>query len=229
MPHDFELVGIVPWGRAFAEYRAFFSLGDVPPAARVLDCGGGPASFAAEWAALGGVAVAADPLYLRSPGWIEAEFEAVVPRMIEGMVRARDRFNWDVHRDPEHVVRRRRAALHAFLEDYGSSSRRASYVAARLPRLPFPEDSFDLVLCSHLLFLYSEELDLDAHVDALREMLRVGREVRVFPLLDMDGGRSRHVERALKALQAIAEPEVVPVAFEFQRGGTEMLRVRRTL
>ncbi len=57
-------------------------------------------------------------------------------------------------------------------------------------------------------------------------MLRVGQEVRVFPLLDMQGEKSAHVEPLLPALcDAGFSAEVQPVGYEFQIGGNEMLRV----
>lgn len=36
---------IVPWGRAYNEYRLMFSLSAQNLSSGVLDCGGGPASF----------------------------------------------------------------------------------------------------------------------------------------------------------------------------------------
>ena len=101
----------------------------------------------------------------------------------------------------------------------------AHYVSASLPELPFLPKSFDLVLCSHLLFLYSAEFDFEAHLAFLREMLRVGREVRVYPLFDMDGRPSAHLEGAIQTLQASTHVELVPLSFEFRCGDSKMLRL----
>jgi len=61
-------------------------------------------------------------------------------------------------------------------------------VAAALPTLPFPDRSFDLVLSSHLLFSYTDRLDVAFHLAALLELARVSRgQVRVFPLVDYNG------------------------------------------
>lgn len=100
------------------------------------------------------------------------------------------------------------------------------YVAGALPEPPFRSKSFDLVLCSHLLFLYSAELSLQMHVASIEEMLRVGAEVRIFPLLDLEGRPSVHLEGVLAALEPRAEADLVPVRFEFQKGAREMLRIR---
>ena len=109
MSRDFDLRGVVaPWGRSAAEYEAFFALADVPPSARVLDCGGGPASFNAQWSRRGRFVVAADPIHRRTAGDIIAEFEPTATRMLEGMREAQDRFRWDHYGGAEAVVERRR-------------------------------------------------------------------------------------------------------------------------
>jgi SAM-dependent methyltransferase len=225
MANEFRLDGVVPWGREADEYEALFALGDVPASARVLDCGGGPASFTAEWRARGRRVTAADPLYAFESAAIRARFDAARAPMREGMARAHAEFVWEFYESEDEVVTRRERALARFCADRDAHPER--YVAASLPVLPFASDSFELVLCSHLLFLYSAELSLELHVESLREMLRVGAEVRVFPLLDLDGAPSRHLEPALAALRAEARAERVTVPFEFRRGSREMLRVTR--
>jgi|SRR5919108_21690 ubiquinone/menaquinone biosynthesis C-methylase UbiE len=119
------------------------------------------------------------------------------------------------------------SALAAFVADFQSPHPAGRYVAARLPELPFKSEFFDLVLCSHLLFLYSREFDLDMHIASLREMLRVGREVRVFPLLDMDGQPSTHVDPTVRALRTSADVEFISVPFEFRYGDSRMLRLTK--
>ena len=224
MDGEFRLDGIVPWGRTADEYEAFFALHQVDADARILDCGGGPSSFAAEWAARGRRVVAVDPIYKFEDREIRARFDATCEPMRAGMLNARQRFVWDFYRSPEAVVERRRRALDLFLADRALGTGR--YVAAALPDLPFGGRTFDLVLCSHLLFLYSADLNAEMHVASIREMLRVGSEVRIFPLLDLHGRPSSHVEPTLAALRHRTKAQLVDVAFEFQRGARQMLRVR---
>jgi uncharacterized SAM-dependent methyltransferase len=76
------------------------------------------------------------------------------------------------------------------------------------------------------LFLYSEQLSKDFHIDSIKELCRVAEEVRIFPLLELGSRRSRHLELVLKALkQQGYSVEILPVEYEFQRGGNEMIRV----
>lgn len=42
------LAGVTPWGRRAFECRAFFDLPEHPGPGRILDCGAGPSSYAAE-------------------------------------------------------------------------------------------------------------------------------------------------------------------------------------
>jgi hypothetical protein len=101
-------------------------------------------------------------------------------------------------------------------------------VNAGLPSLPFADGAFDLALCSHFLFLYSRQHDATFHVAAMRELCRVAREVRVFPLLALGGQPSPHMGAAREALTAEGwHSSIERVPYEFQRGGFEMLRVRR--
>lgn len=223
---EFELDGIVPWGRTAQEYEQFFDLARLVPGARILDCGGGPSSFAAEYAERGFRTVSIDPIFAFSPDAIRGRFDATVDAMVEGMRRAHARLNWSYYGSPEQVVELRRLALSRVLEDRAAPTARAAYVCGALPGLPFAAASFDLALCSHLLFLYSEDLSLDFHLRAARELLRVANEVQVFPLLDMEGRESSHLEPLVSELAPECEVELLPLAFEFQRGGGRMLRLR---
>lgn len=97
---------------------------------------------------------------------------------------------------------------------------------ARYPALPFDDGQFDLVLSSHFLFTYADRLDSEFHQRALVELLRVCRgEVRVFPLLDQGGhALGPMIEELLGRLRrGGTTAEVRPVAYEFQRGGNQML------
>jgi hypothetical protein len=105
---------------------------------------------------------------------------------------------------------------------------RGCYVEAVLPDLPFPDQSFDLALCSHFLFLYSEQLGPAFHRAAALELSRVARDVRVFPLLALGGRPSPHLDTVMQCLgEAGASVAVDPVPYEFQRGANQMLRVTR--
>ena len=172
--------------RSFTEYVAFFDLDAERLPARILDCSAGASSFVAEANARGIDAVAADPAY----GLVE---EALTNRTNSGipsgnaMIDANsDRFVFDWYQTPQRRAEMRRAALTMFQEHHHAHPER--YIAAALPELPFASKSFDLALCSHLLFTWATHLDEQWHFDALIELCRVAEEVRVFPLVLQGAG-----------------------------------------
>lgn len=229
LDREFDLNGVAPWGRRLSEYSAFLSLGDLRGFAPVLDAGGGPSSFAAEAHDLGIAAVAADPLYDLGGTDIRARFDVTAEAMRTGLRRARYRFNWSYYGSEETVFRLRREALDLFLDDFERGKEEGRYVPASLPVLPFADGAFRLALCSHLLFLYGDELDFAFHLAALRELLRVAEEVRVFPLVNLDGLPSSHLPGAVSVLRAEgANVELFDVPFEFQRGARRMLKLSRS-
>src|ERR1041385_2945036 len=138
---------IVPWGRLAREYELMFALTPREMGGRILDCGGGPASFAAEMAARGVRAVAVDPIYAFSPAQIRERFEAIARPMIDHVRNTPDWWTWTFHRDPDDLLAHRRAALETFLADYQSGLAKGRYIVGELPALAFPDNSFALALC----------------------------------------------------------------------------------
>jgi hypothetical protein len=230
MSKDFSFSGVVSWGRSFQEYAAFFALDEaLLKRGAVLDVGGGPASFTYEAHAKGIDVTAVDPVYAQSGAFIHAGCVNTRPAVIEGYRRAHHRVNWDMYGTAEGLVAWRFEALEIFLKDFEAGKTAGRYVVGSLPNLPFPDDRFALALCSHMMFLYSHVLDLDFHVAALTEVLRVAAEARVFPLLTLDGDLSPHLTPAMAALEKRGlVPEIVEVPYEFQKGGNRILRITRS-
>lgn len=192
----------------------------------VLGCGDGPASFNAEAARHGHRVFSCDPIYQFSAQEIRRRVHEVYDQIMDQLHPNQDAYVWQLFASPEELGRVRMAAMYRFLDDYDRGKREGRYINASLPFLPFPDSTFDLALCSHLLFTYSEHLSLDFHRDAILEMCRVAREVRIFPLLDIGGRRSAHLEPILSGLQEAGYGATcVPVAYEFQRGAKAFLCV----
>jgi len=131
---------------------------------------------------------------------------------------------WDYHHSPDDLRKNRVEAIHTFIADYDRGKAAGRYVTAELPRLNIPNQQFDLVLCSHLLFLYSAQLPYSFHLESIQAMLKVSREVRIFPLLTLMLERSPHLAPIMQTLQEQGySPKIVKVPYEFQKGGNEML------
>jgi hypothetical protein len=121
----------------------------------------------------------------------------------------------------------RMASMQQFLADFPLGLQHGRYRVEALPTLPFESKQFDLALCSHLLFLYSDQLSLEFHLASILEMCRVATEVRIFPLLlNMTCEVSPFVEPIVEALSDRGySAKIKTVSYEFQRGGNKLLQV----
>ena len=223
-----ELDEIIPWGRSRHEYELMFGLDRDDLQKKILGCGDGPASFNAEMTQAGFSVVSFDPIYLFSGGDIQARFDASSEIIVSQVRATLGTWNWNYHHSPEGLLANRRNALTKFLADYDAGKRTGRYQVASLPSLPFSDGQFDLALCSHLLFLYSEHLSADFHVQSAMELCRVAKDVRIFPLLALSHRRSPHIAPVLARLEQEGLSVIIEhVNYEFQKGGDEMLHIKR--
>jgi hypothetical protein len=221
-----KLREVIPWGRSFDEYRLMFGLSETEFAGRILGCGDGPASFNVEATVRGHSVISCDPIYAFPAEEIRQRVEDTHETVISQVRLNPEAYLWSYFHDSDHLGQCRLTAVRLFLEDFEQGMAEGRYVTASLPRLPFEDGQFDLALCSHLLFLYSDHLSFDFHQASIVELLRVAAEVRVFPLVTLEGKPSPHVEPVLTFLaQAGWKTEIRSVAYEFLHGGNRMLRV----
>jgi hypothetical protein len=224
----FTLENIVPWGRSLDEYIKMFHLTEDDLHLNILGCGDGPASFNSEMHKLGYCVTSIDPVYQLTVAQMRERITATYDQIMEQVRHNEGQFVWEIFTSPEELGQTRMAAMQEFLTDFEQGKEEGRYLSEAFPFLPFLDETFDIALCSHLLFLYSEQLSLDFHRASIAEMCRVAREVRIFPLLDLRVGKSRYVAPVVSGLKEqgyVVEIETVP--YEFQRGGNQMMRIRR--
>jgi hypothetical protein len=210
--------------RSYAEYEAMFDLSELPGS--VLDCCAGGAGFTAEAAARGVDAVAVDPAYELAPAELVDTVRRSLPAGSGIVDQHAGSFVWNWYGSPERRDELRLDAADRFLTDVAEVPDR--YVPGSLPELPFPDQRFDLVLSSHLLFTWADKYDEDWHLAALNELIRVSRsEVRIFPLVKMGAGEPvEFLPSLLEELDGV-QTEIRKVPYEFQVGADEMLVLSR--
>jgi hypothetical protein len=203
-----------------------FALSDDALRLRIVGCGDGPASFNAEATRRGAKVVSCDPIYRYDVDQLRDRIDSTYDDVIEQTRRNADEFVWNAIRSVEELGRLRMAAMTDFLGDYVAGKAQGRYVDAELPDLPFSDSSFDLALCSHFLFLYTTQLGEAFHHAAIREMCRVAAEVRIFPLLALGATPSPIVARVVEEFSGRGfSVSIEDVAYEFQRGGNQMMRI----
>ncbi|WP_166880104.1 methyltransferase domain-containing protein [Salinibacterium sp. ZJ450] len=227
-PYDPDNIGdYLISARNLAEYSAFFALTSDDRKKRILDCPGGATSVVAELTTDGSDAIAVDPVYNQPADTLSARVMAEAERANAHATAGSDRYDWTFYGSPAAHADIRRKAAERFIAHKAAEPER--YVAGGLPDLPFADASFDVALCSHLLFTYADRLDTDFHVSALLEMARVAREVRVYPLVDYTGAPAEDLLRQVLAQlpECGLAAEVQPVPYRFQKQATDMLVVSR--
>ena len=220
-----KLASVVPWGRSLTEYKAMFSLSSYDLNKTILGCADGPASFNAELSKMGGNVISVDPIYQFDAGEIKLRIDEVYSQVIDGASRNRSDYVWKNIPNVETLGKVRMDAMRTFLADYEVAKDTGRYLNASLPVLPFNDGEFEIALCSHYLFLYSEHVNQNQHIMAMKELCRVAKEVRVYPLLSMSNNEeSPHLKPAIAELEADGiSVSLVEVDYEFQKGATKML------
>jgi len=222
-----ELKNVVPWGRSFEEYQAIFSLTEADLKKSILGCGDGPASFNAELSAQGGKVVSVDPTYHFSTEQLQNRISEVYREIMPQLYLNKDKYIWDSIPSVEELGNIRMAAMSKFIADYDAGKKEGRYIEASLPNLKFKDKQFELALCSHFLFLYSDQMSLDEHIKALKELCRVAKEVRVYPLLALNGNVSLHLDDVIAELnKSNYSTSLNNVKYQFQKGATQMLVVK---
>ena len=223
----FTLDKIVPWGRSFDEYVSMFSLSEADLDLRILGCGDGPAAFNSALTKRGGNIVSVDPVYIFNAEQIRSRISETYGTVMAQMRQNHCDYIWDVISSVERLGNIRVTSMETFLADFETGKQEGRYIPGELPTLPFERGKFDIALSSHFLFLYSAHLSAEFHLQALLEMLRVSHEVRVFPLLTLEGSLSQHLSFVNQQLAKHGfNVEIKGVPYEFQRGGNEMLVIR---
>lgn len=215
-----EFENIVPWGRSYTEYVSMFNLTPNYLSKKVLGCGDGPAAFNAVATAFGSKVTSFDPIYNLSHKEIEKRINETFGEVINQTKANLDKFNWEQYGSLEGLGKIRMKSMKQFLNDYETGKKEGRYIAGSLPEVPFKDKTFDLVLSSHFLLLYSNKLDLEFHLAAITEMLRVGNEIRIFPVVDLDAFTSPHLNAIM---EKFPNSSLVKVNYEFQKGGNQML------
>ena len=222
-----KLEKVVPFGRSLDEYTKMFDLSSEDLQKRILGVGDGPASFNAEGTAKGYKIISIDPIYQFSGAEIKHRFDAVVDNIIDQIIATPNNWVWNYHKNPQELKASRIKALEGFIQDYSQGKQEGRYLAQELPKLDFSDRSYDLALCSHFLFLYSEQCDYDFHLAAIKEMLRISKEVRIFPLLTLMQEVSPYLDDAIAHFNSLGySTSMVKVPYELQPGANKMLVIR---
>lgn len=222
-----ELKNVVPWGRSFDEYQKMFSLSDADLKKKILGCGDGPAEFNAELTARGGNVISIDPTYQFDTHSLKARIQEAYNEVMPQARKNQNDYIWESIPSVNALGKIRMEAMNAFIADFEKGKEAGRYLCESLPKLSFKDKHFDIALCSHYLFLYSDHVGLAEHLASVKELCRVAVETRIYPLVTLKGDISPHLNPVMDELKKMGIiASLVTVGYKFQRGATHMLVVK---
>lgn len=223
----FKLDHVMPWGRNLEEYRLMFRLDDKDMSKKIAGFGDGPASFNYEATKQGGSVTSFDPIYQFSKNDLEKRIEEVRITVMEQMRENRDNYVWTNIRNLEELENVRMSAMQLFLSDYEQGKAQKRYICHELPeKLPYKDNTFDIGLSSHFLLMYTV-LGYDFHIQAITEMLRICKEIRIFPIVDLDANKTDLIRNVIDYFHKRYEVEIKETQYEFQKDANKLLIIRK--
>lgn len=231
-PDVYEQTGVAMTCRSFREYVDMFQLSPESLAGPVLDVAAGASSFTAEANRKGIQAVAVDPLYSLDASSIYQHGKSEIQSATEKLSKLLDVYDWDYYGNLPAHEEERHQSLQIFHQDYVADPQHHRYIAGTLPFLPFENDAFSLVFCSHFLFLYESQFDFQFHLEAILQLVRVckpGGRVLIYPLSTF----AREPYARLEELEASLEQSGtqvtrIPTTFRFLKGATQVLQISKS-
>ncbi len=212
-------------GHNLLDYRRMFDLDESDLDKKIVTCASGFDTFNIEMTQLGKSVVSCARNYALTFDEMHQLVEKNIRRMNEHFDEHQEQFLFDRTMSLADIKQSLSDAALQFVQDYLKGLAEKRYLPEVLSHLTFADGTFDLALCSHYLFANSS-LTLDNHIDYIKEMCRVAKETRIFPLSNAYGEISEFLGPVMLALQTQHYGvELKQVAYEFQRGSNAMLRI----
>lgn len=226
----YEQIGVAMTCRSYEEYVRMFDLKEADlTSGTVLDVAAGGSSFTAEANARGYSAIAVDPRYGSGiQEWIREAAQEIDSSTAKLAILA-DSFDWSYYGSLEKHREGREASLGRFAADAIESAGIDRYLDGRLPNIPFNDNEFPLVLCSHFMFLYAAQFGHEFHIQSILELMRVckpGGEIRIYPLIALNWEPYPELESLMDTIKANGgTPERLPSKLPFIPGSNQFLRI----
>lgn len=217
---------LVLWGHGVDEYRDMFDLSTDDINSKILEYGAGPSAVNSQQTPLTHQVVSCDPLFVLDKATLASKSVMIFADMAEQIKQEQARFDFSRSGSLEQLIIERQQGMQQFFADYLQGKKDGRYVGITDYHLLFADFSFDFALVPHYLFADLDEQTIEFHLHVIRELARVAKEVRIFPLIDREGNASDFLGPVLLGLQQDNYGvEVREVDFHLHQSGNAMLRV----
>ncbi|HBB52397.1 MAG TPA: hypothetical protein DCZ80_00665 [Legionellales bacterium] len=218
----------VLWGHHYFEYQDMFDLPKQPKEKRVLEFACGVTAVNQELTQNNFQVVSCDPGFEADEKKTHQRFLENFDLQIKNIHEHPHRFDLNKYGGLEQLIQKRQEGMQTFFKDYQKGCKEGRYQHLNFKKpLNFENSSFDLVLCANYLFTDLVEQDVDFHVTAIKEMLRLAHDVRIYPLTNYKAQPSQILGPVLLALQLLGyQVSVQEVPFRFVPESKAMLRIQ---
>ena len=214
----------VLWGHDSEDYREMFDLTQEDLHSSILEYGCGPSAFNVQQTLNQHRIVSCDPLFVLDKDTLSSKASMIFANTADEI--EKDYSDFSHKGSLEQLIADRKKGMNLFFEDYHSGKEQGRYMGVTDDHLPFKDFSFDFALVSHYLFEDLYDQTVEFHLAVIRELARVAKEVRIFPLTDRHSNTSEFLGPVLLGLQQENYGvEVREVPFHFHHSGNAMLRV----
>lgn len=216
---------LVLWGHHLDEYKEMFALSDAELNGKLLEYSCGASAVNAGFCDKTRM-ISCDPLFTLDKGTLSTKVSLIFEEMVNQVEKHQDKFDFSRYGGLGALVAQRRQGMAEFFADYDKGIAEKRYIPVTDYTLPFTHFEFDFALSSHYLFADLDDQDVEFHLKVIRELARVAKEVRIFPLIDRHGQLSPFLGPVLLGLQQDGYGvEVREVSYHLQAKGNAMLRV----
>lgn len=217
---------LVLCGHDLNDYKDMFCLTDSELNSNILEYGCGPTAFNSQQQDIGHKTISFDKLFSLPVQDLKNQINSDFDVMVERINKNQDQFNLKDNNSLKVVIEKRRSGITRFIKDFKQGVKDKRYLPIDNNKLPFSDFSFDIAVCSHYLFSELTSLDIKSHLMIIKELARVAKEVRIFPLIKHDGEISTLLGPILLELQnENYGTEIKEVPYSLQKNGNAMLRV----
>lgn len=217
---------LVLWGHDLDEYEEMFALSKKDLSLSILEYGCGLSAINQQLNGSAKKIVSIDPLFSKEKEDLFLESSIIFNDMIEIVKHDINKFNFEKYPDLDGFIAKRKLGIKKFFEDYDLGKKEGRYLKNDHFPIDFNDFTFDYALCSHYFFAGESKSDLKNYFEIIKELTRVAKEVRIFPLIDRFGQPAHLLGPLLLVLQNNNYGvEVKEVAYHLQPEGNAMLRI----
>ncbi|MDP3704375.1 MAG: hypothetical protein Q8R24_00515 [Legionellaceae bacterium] len=217
---------LVLWGHHIDEYREMFQLSESDLTKHFLEYSSGASAVNFELQHVASECISCDPWFYLDSNTLKTEINTNFEARLHQFKAENQVFDVSRYGSLEKLIAYRREGIATFLADYDQGRIDKRYLPVTDTVLPFSDFAFDFALSTHYLFADLDHQTVDYHIEVIQELARVAKDVRIFPLVDVNGVPSPILGPVLLKLhQANYGVEVRDVAYHLQPKGNAMLRV----